>query len=162
MLTIKYFILVFTVFIFQSWTVEFFSLGTVDPDFCIIVILYIAVKDGRLNGVTVGFLMGLIIDLSSGLNLYFCLTPLIYTTTGYFSGFLKGKSTKLNKSYFTIIWISIILAQFLIFSLIVYQEYLIQDPFKFFLKWIFTSLYTLTFLGILQIMFPIYKMAKAE
>ena len=159
MLIIKYFILVFIVFIFQSWSSEFFSLGTIDPDFCVIIILYIAVKDGRLNGVLVGFFMGLIIDLSSGLNQYFGLTPLVYTITGYFCGFLKGQSNRLNKTYFSAAWILIIICQFLIFSLIVYQEYLIQDPLGFVLKWVLTSVYTLTFLGILQVMIPIYKLA---
>ena len=156
---IKYLILVFIVFIFQSWTSEFFSLGTVDPDFCVMVILYIAVRDGRLNGVFVGFFMGLFIDLSSGLNQYFGLTPLIYTITGYFCGFLKGQNNKLNKTYFTAIWILIIVIQFLIFSLVVYQDYLVQDLFNFTIKWMFTSMYTLTFLGILQFIIPIYKIA---
>tara|TARA_B100000131_G_C17798812_1_gene484564 strand:+ start:45 stop:524 length:480 start_codon:yes stop_codon:yes gene_type:complete len=159
MLIIKYFILVFLVFVFQSWTSEFFSLGTIDPDFCVIAILYIAVKDGRLNGVFIGFFMGLVIDLSSGLNQYFGLTPLIYTITGYFCGFLKGQSNKLNKTYFTAIWMSIIIIQFLIFSLIVYQDYLIQDSFNFIFKWILTSMYTLTFIGILQFIIPIHKLA---
>ena len=158
MLIIKYFILVFIVFIFQSWTSEFFSLGTIDPDFCVMVILYIAVRDGRLNGVLVGFFMGLVIDLSSGLNQYFGLTPLIYTITGYFCGYLKGQSNKLNYTYFSVAWICIIICQFLIFSLIVYQDYLVQDPFIFIAKWILTSLYTLTFLGILQVMIPLHRL----
>ena len=159
MLIIKYFIIVSLVFVFQSWTSEFFSLGTIDPDFCIIAILYIAVRDGRLNGIIIGFFMGLIIDLSSGLNQFFGLTPLIYTATGYLSGFLKGKRKRLNKTYFTVAWVLIIICQFLIFSFIVYQDYLIQDPYSFLIKWLATSLYTLVFLGILQIMAPIYKMA---
>tara|TARA_B100000424_G_scaffold191338_1_gene149060 strand:- start:449 stop:928 length:480 start_codon:yes stop_codon:yes gene_type:complete len=159
MLMIKYFLLVFIVFIFQSWTSEFFSLGTIDPDFCVITILYIAIKDGRLNGVLVGFFMGLVIDLSSGLNEYFGLTPLIYTITGYFCGFLKGQNNKMNKTYFSAIWILIIVIQFLIFSLVVYQQYLIQDLFNFTIKWVLTSMYTLTFLGILQFIIPIYKIA---
>lgn len=159
MLMIKYFLLVFIVFIFQSWTSEFFSLGTIDPDFCVITILYIAIKDGRLNGVLVGFFMGLVIDLSSGLNEYFGLTPLIYTITGYFCGFLKGQNNKMNKTYFSAIWILIIIIQFLIFSLVVYQQYLIQDLFNFTIKWVLTSMYTLTFLGILQFIIPIYKIA---
>ena len=159
MLIIKYFVIVFLVFIIQSWTSEFFSLGSIDPDFCVIAILYIAVKDGRLNGVFIGFFMGLLIDLSSGLNQYFGLTPLIYTITGYFCGFLKGQRSRLNKTYFTALWVFIIICQFLIFSLIVYQQYLIQDPFYFLVKWFATSLYTLTFLGILQVVIPIYKLA---
>ena len=156
---IKYSILIFLVFIIQSWTSEFFSLGTIDPDFCIIVILYIAVRDGKLNGVIVGFLMGVIIDLSSGLDQFLGLTSLIYTMTGYFGGFLKGQNSKLNKTYFTAIWVLIIFSQFLVFSLIVYQEHIIQDPYGFIFKWFFTSIYTLVFLGILQIMIPLYKIA---
>ena len=159
MILIKYFIIVFIVFVLQIWASEFFTLGTIDPDFCIIVLTYISIKDGRFTGVLAGFFMGFIIDLSSGSNQFFGLTPLVYTSTGYFCGFLNGQKEKLNKTYFTLIWVSIVLCQFLLFSLIVYQDYLIQDPFIFFIKWIATSLYTLTFLGILQVIIPIYKLS---
>ena len=104
-----------------------------------------------------GFFIGLFIDLSSGTNQFFGLTPLIYTTTGYFCSYLKGKSDKLNTIYFTSIWVSIVLIQFLISSWIVYQFLLIQSPIQFLVKWIATSLYTLIFLGILQIMVPLHK-----
>ena len=159
MILIKYFIIVFIVFVFQIWASEFFTLGTIDPDFCIIVLLYISIKDGSLTGVLTGFLMGLIIDFSSVSNQFFGLTSLVYTSTGYFCGFLNGQNEKLNKTYFKLIWVSIVLCQFLLFSLIVYQDYLIQDTFKFFIKWLATSLYTLTFFGILQVMIPIYKLS---
>ena len=156
---IKYLVIIFVVFVFQVWVSEFFSLGTIDPDFCIIVILYISIKEGRLAGTLIGFFIGLLIDLSSGSNQFFGLTPLIYTTTGYFSGFLDGQYERLNKLYFTFLWVSIILCQFLIFSIVVYQDYLVQDPFNFIVKWLATSLYTLTFLGILQVIIPIYKLS---
>ena len=103
------------------------------------------------------FTIGLFIDLSSGTNQFFGLTPLVYTTTGYFSSFLKGENIRLNKIYFTSIWVGIILVQFLIFALIVYQQLLIQNPYMFLLKWLFTTLYTLVFLGILQTILPLYK-----
>ncbi len=154
---IKYTIIIFLTFIFQSWSAEFFTLGTVDPDFCVIVLLYISIKNGGVIGTLFGFFIGLFIDLSSGTNQFFGLTPLIYTTTGYFCSFLKGENQRLNKIYFTSIWVIILLIQFLIFSLIVYQNILIQSPIQFFVKWLATSLYTLVFLGILQIMAPIYK-----
>jgi len=159
MILIKYSIIVFIVFVFQIWASEFFTLGTIDPDFCIIVLTYISIKDGKFVGILFGFFMGLIIDLSSGSNQFFGLTPLVYASTGYFCGFLNGKNKKLNKTYFTLIWVSIVLCQFLLFSLVAYQDYLIQDPFIFFIKWIATSLYTLTFLGILQVIIPIYKLS---
>ena len=154
----KYTFIMFSTFILQSWSAEFFTLGTIDPDFCVIVLLYISIKNGGVVGTLFGFLIGLFIDLSSGTNQFFGLTPLVYTATGYFCSFLKIEKNKLNKIYFTFIWVSIILLQFLIFSLIVYQYLLIQNPIQFMVKWLATSLYTLVFLGILQIMLPLHKL----
>ena len=154
---LKYTIIIFLTFIFQSWSAEFFSLGTIDPDFCIIVLLYISIKDGGVTGTLFGFFIGLFIDLSSGTNQFFGITPLIYSTTGYFCSYLKGENEKLNKIYFTSIWVIIVLTQFLIFCLIVYQHLLIQSPQQFLLKWLATSLYTLIFLGIFQIIAPLHK-----
>ena len=154
---LKYTIIIFLTFVFQSWSAEFFSLGTIDPDFCIIVLLYISIKDGGVTGTLFGFFIGLFIDLSSGTNQFFGLTPLIYSTTGYFCSYLKGENEKLNKIYFTSIWVIIVLIQFLIFSLIVYQYLLIQSPTQFLVKWLATSLYTLIFLGIFQIIAPLHK-----
>tara|TARA_B110000438_G_scaffold299487_1_gene349756 strand:+ start:596 stop:1075 length:480 start_codon:yes stop_codon:yes gene_type:complete len=159
MILIKYLVIVIFVFVFQLWASEFFSLGTIDPDFCVIIILYISIKEGRLVGTLTGFFIGLLIDLSSGSNQFFGLTPLIYTTTGYLSGFLNNQNDKLNKIYFTFLWVAIILCQFLVFSLVFYQGYLVQDPIYFMVKWLGTSLYTLTFLGILQFIIPIYRLS---
>ena len=158
MVFLKYLLIILLTFVFQVWSSEFFSLGTIDPDFCIIVLLYISIKDGSLVGILFGFFIGLFIDLGSGPNQFFGLTPLIYSSTGYLSGFLCSSSDRLSKAYFTILWVIIIIGQFLIFTLVVYQDYLIQDPISFFLKWLTTSLYTLIFLGILQIMMPLHKM----
>ena len=158
MIVFRYIIIIFITFLFQSWTSEFFSLGTIDPDFCLIVLVYISIRNGGLVGTLFGFFIGLFIDLSSGTNQFFGLTPLVYTITGYLSAFLKGKNEKLNKLYFSSLWIFIILCQFLIFSLIVYQQLLVQEPTQFIIKWLATSLYTLVFLGILQIMIPLYKL----
>ena len=160
MIVFKYSIIIFVTFLFQMWTSEFFTLGTIDPDFCLIVLLYISIRDGGLVGILFGFFIGLFIDLSSGTNQFFGLTPLIYTTTGYFSSFLKGENDRLNKLYFTSLWIIIILCQFLIFSLIVYQQLLVESPVQFLIKWLATSLYTLLFAGILQFMIPIYKISR--
>ena len=154
---LRYIFIIFLSFIFQAWSSEFFSLGTIDPDFCVIILLYISIKDGGLVGTLFGFFVGLMIDFSSGTNQFFGLTPLIYSTTGYFSSFLKGENIRLNKIYFTSVWVIILLIQFLIFTLIVYQQLLIQDPLLFLIKWLATSLYTLIFVGILQIIVPLYK-----
>ena len=78
MIILKYLIIIFVTFLLQMWTSEFFSLGTIDPDFCLIVLLYISIRDGGLVGTLFGFFIGLFIDLSSGTNQFFGLTPLIY------------------------------------------------------------------------------------
>ena len=157
MIFFKYTLILFMTFILQAWSSEFFSVGTIDPDFCVIVLLYISIKNGGVIGTLFGFFIGLIIDLSSGTNQFFGLTPLVYTMTGYFSSFLKEENIRLNKIYFTSIWVAILLIQFLIFSLIVYQQLLIQSPSMFLIKWLATSLYTLVFVGILQVIIPLYK-----
>ena len=157
MIFLKYILILLATFIVQAWSSEFFSIGTIDPDFCVIVLIYISVKNGGVVGTIFGFTIGLFIDLSSGTNQFFGLTPLVYTITGYFSSFLKEENIRLNKIYFTSIWVGIILVQFLIFALIVYQQLLIQSPYMFIIKWLSTSLYTLVFLGILQIILPLYK-----
>ena len=157
MIFIKYATLLIATFIFQAWSSEFFSIGTIDPDFCVIILLYISIKNGGIIGTLFGFFIGLFIDLSSGTNHYFGLTPLVYTMTGYFSSFLKEENLRLNKIYFTSIWVAILLVQFLIFCLIVYQQLLIQSPAMFLVKWLATSFYTLVFLGILQVITPLYK-----
>ncbi len=158
MIVFQYIIIMFATFLFQSWTSEFFSLGTIDPDFCLIVLLYISIRNGGFVGTLFGFFIGLFIDLSSGTNQFFGLTPLVYTIAGYFSSFLKGQNEKLNKLYFSLLWIFIVLCQFLIFSLIVYQQLLVEEPTQFLIKWLATSLYTLLFMGILQVMVPLYKL----
>ena len=157
MIFLKYTLTLLLTFILQAWSSEFFSVGTIDPDFCVIVLLYISIKNGGVIGTLFGFFIGLFIDLSSGTNQFFGLTPLVYTMTGYFSSFLKEENIRLNKIYFTSIWVAILLIQFLIFSLIVYQQLLIQSPSMFLIKWLATSLYTLVFVGILQVIIPLYK-----
>ena len=157
MIFFKYTLIILITFIFQAWSSEFFSIGTIDPDFCVIILIYISIKNGGMVGTLFGFFIGLFIDLSSGTNQFFGLTPLVYTMTGYFSSFLKEENLRLNKIHFTFIWISILLIQFLIFSLIVYQQLLIQNPYLFIIKWLATSFYTLVFIGILQVITPLHK-----
>jgi len=158
MIIIKYTILIIITFIFQIWVSEFFSIVNIHPDFSIIVILYISVKSGRLVGLSFGFIIGLLIDISSS-SAFLGLTPLTYTSVGYFCGFLDGKYGKLNKLHFTLIWVSIVFLQFFIFSIVYHQNLLINNLDDFIVKWMFMSLYTLVFLAIMQIIIPLHKLS---
>jgi rod shape-determining protein MreD len=101
------------VWIIQLLFVDLLSIGTVRPDFPLIIILYFSVKQGRFAGVLSGFLFGLLIDLS-GSAMFFGLSSLTYTIVGYISGNLKGVYNKISPILFTTSWVLVVFFQFLI------------------------------------------------
>ena len=88
------------------------SISSVRPDFCAILILYWSLIYGRTFGICSGFLFGLIIDLSAS-GIFFGLSPLTYTITGYLGGGLNINSTRLNPFYTSLTWIVILFFHFL-------------------------------------------------
>ena len=144
------------VWIIQLTIADLFTIDTIRPDFIGILIVYWAVKYGRFLGTLSGLILGIIVDLS-GSALFFGLSPLIYTFTGYLSGNLNGMYTKMNPLIYNFSWISILLIHFLIFCTIHYQEILIVDIDLFFGKWIGTSIYTISFMAILQFIVPLRR-----
>ena len=147
----------FLVWIIQLTIADLFTIDTIRPDFIGILIVYWAVKHGRFLGTLSGLIFGIIFDLS-GTALFFGLSPLIYTTTGYLSGNLNGMYTKMNPLIYNFSWVSILLLHFLIFCTIHYQEILIVDINLFFGKWIGTSIYTISFMAILQFIVPLSRL----
>ena len=145
------------VWIIQLTIADLFTIDTIRPDFIGILIVYWAVKYGRFLGTLSGFILGIVVDLS-GSALFFGLSPLIYTFTGYLSGNLNGMYTKMNPLIYNFSWISILLIHFLIFCTIHYQEILIVDIDLFFGKWIGTSIYTISFMAILQFIVPLSRL----
>ena len=144
----------FLVWIIQLTIADLFTIDTIRPDFIGILIVYWAVKYGRFLGTLSGLIFGIIFDLS-GSALFFGLSPLIYTTTGYLSGNLNGMYTKINPLIYNFSWVTILLLHFLIFCTVHYQEILIVDIDLFFGKWIGTSIYTISFMVILQFIVPL-------
>lgn len=140
----------------QLLLADFLSIGTIRPDFLVILVLYWSIKYGRTTGTIAGFLIGLLIDLS-GTASYFGLSPLIYSVTGYLGGYLMGTYSRLNPIYFSISWIAILIFQFLIFCVFQYQDIWIINPQLFWVKWFGTTIYTLSFAGILQVIYPLHK-----
>ena len=140
----------------QLLLVDFLSIGTIRPDLLVILVLYWSIKYGRTIGIIAGFLIGLLIDFS-GTASYFGLSPLIYSVTGYLGGYLKGTYSRLNPIYFSISWVAILIFQFLIYCVVQYQDILITNPQLFWAKWLGTTIYTLSFAGILQVIYPLHK-----
>ena len=102
--------------------------------------------------------VGSLVDLS-GTATFFGLTPLIYSVTGYLGGNLAGSYSKINPFYFSITWITILAFQFLIFCGVQYQDLWFINWHLFFGKWLGTTLYTLSFAGILQFIYPLHRVA---
>ena len=140
----------------QLLLVDFLSIGTIRPDLLVILVLYWSIKYGRTIGIIAGFLIGLLIDFS-GTASYFGLSPLIYSVTGYLGGYLKGTYSRLNPIYFSISWVAILIFQFLIYCVVQYQDILMTNPQLFWAKWLGTTIYTLSFAGILQVIYPLHK-----
>ena len=80
-----------------------------------------------------------------------------YSTTGYLSGNLKGLYSKINPFFFNFLWVSIFLLQFFIFCIVNYQEILIIDLNLFLGKWLGTSIYTISFMVIIQFIYPLNR-----
>ena len=144
------------VWIIQLIFADILSINDVRPDFIVLLVLYWAIKYGRFIGVVSGTLIGFIVDLS-GTATFFGLSPLIYSITGYLSGNLNGTHTKLNPVYFSFFWITILCFQFLVFCSIQYQDLWVLNKKLFFGKWVGTCIYTISFAGIIQLIYPLHR-----
>lgn len=157
----KFILTLLAVFFLQFYLSEFMSINMIRPDFMSIFILYTAIKFGRFYGVIAGFILGLLSDLA-GVGSYFGLSSLTYSITGYLAGFLKDKYNRLIPLYFHLIWVGVILLQFLIYSFIRYQYLYETDMITFMEKWILTMGYTMGFILILQLIIPFRVYYRAE
>ena len=135
---------------------DFFEINNIRPDFLVIVILYWSIKFGRTLGIVSGFFIGLLADLA-GTATFFGLSSLTYSVTGYLSGNLKGLFNKVNPFLFTLFWISIIFIQAFIFCVFHNQNLLSMDIKSFYEIFMGTGFYTVSFIIILQMIYPIHK-----
>ena len=149
------------VWIIQILFVDLLSIGTVRPDFPLILILYLSVKHGRFTGVLSGFIFGLLIDLS-GSAMFFGLSSLTYTISGYIFGNLKGVYNKVSPILFTTSWVLVVFFHFFIFCLVQYQELWVINNSLFWSKWFGTSIYSLSFLILFQFLFPLNKKTNVK
>ncbi|MFL2983755.1 MAG: rod shape-determining protein MreD [Candidatus Neomarinimicrobiota bacterium] len=140
---------------------DFLSINTIKPDFCVILILYWSIINGRTFGIISGFLFGLLIDFS-GSGLLFGLSPLAYSITGYLIGSLSKNYSRFNSFYFFTFWIIILFFHFFIFCSVTYQGIWEIDRQLFWGKFFGTSIYTLSFAGILQFILPLDNFIDAK
>ena len=143
------------VLFFQILFVESLAINAIRPDFLVLFIIYITISNGRLIGLTMGFTIGLISDLS-GVGSYFGLSPLSLSITAYLSGFLYLKYE------FHSIWIIILILHFYIITYFRFQSVFLSSKTEFFVIWIMTFGYTFIFFIIMQYFFPLREASHVK
>ena len=149
------------VWLSQLLFIDLFAIGTIRPDFLLILVIYFSISNGRFIGTALGFLLGLLIDIS-GAAIFFGLSLLTYTITGYLAGNLKGLYNNISPIYFMIFWILILFFHFFIFCIVVYQDIWVINKSMFLAKWIGTSGFTILFIVILQFFYPFNKLKNVK
>ena len=152
--------LLIIVFIIQFLLSDILTIQYYRPDFMVIYILYFGLYFGPFYGVLGGFFIGLLVDITPMVS-YFGISPLTYSLTGFFSGYLQNRYNRVSPFVYHSLWIILIAFHFLIFSYIKYQLLFEIDKVLFIFRWISSFLYTLFFLLILQYFFPIKELKNA-
>ncbi len=86
-------ILIFVVVILaQIFLAEYLDVGTIRPDFLLILLIYYSARKGRINGILLGFVAGFAQDLTSSLTVLGANT-LSKSIVGFTTGTLNGTET---------------------------------------------------------------------
>ena len=157
----KFALITLIVLFFQILFVESLTINAIRPDFLVLFIIYITISNGRLIGLTMGFTIGLISDLS-GVGSYFGLSPLSLSITAYLSGFLYLKYERLFPYVFHSIWIIILILHFYIITYFRFQSVFLSSKTEFFVIWIMTFGYTFIFFIIMQYFFPLREASHVK
>jgi rod shape-determining protein MreD len=148
-------------FILQFYLSEFMTIRSIRPDFLLIFIVYVSFQYGSFAGVIAGFSLGLLEDLS-GVGSMFGLAPLTKSITGFLVGKLQGQHSRMNPLYFHATWIGIIFFHFVFYIYFRFQTLYETSSEQFFLTWLFSSVYTLALLGLMQVVKPIGEIRPLE
>ncbi|MFQ6673715.1 MAG: rod shape-determining protein MreD [Fidelibacterota bacterium] len=142
------------VLLLQLFLSEYLTVQRIRPDFLLIFVIYIAVREGSLTGVIYGFVLGLMEDFLSAGSLL-GLAPLTKSLTGFLMGRLQGKFAKMNPLVFHSLWIALVLFHFVFYVYIRLQDLYETSQPLFWKTWTFTVLYTLVFMAIFQVIVPL-------
>jgi rod shape-determining protein MreD len=97
------------------------TIQSIKPDFILILVLFVAIMQGRIYGQLFGFGIGLVVD-SIGIGSFLGLSALSKTIAGFIAGYLKKKRNRLNKFAYYSIACFIVLVHFIIFYLINFKN----------------------------------------
>jgi len=96
---LKYFLTAIVLFLIQKTFIPLISVEMVTPDLPILLIVFIAVKRGQLDGMISGFTYGLMIDIFS--SSFLGLNSLSYLIAGFIAGYFyeENRAKEIYQSY---------------------------------------------------------------
>jgi rod shape-determining protein MreD len=103
--------------VFGSWL----TICGIKPDFVLILVLFMAILNGRVFGQLFGFGMGLLMDII-GMGSFMGLSALSKTVAGFLAGYFKNHRNRINRLTFYGLNLLIIFIQFTIVYLINFKS----------------------------------------
>jgi len=140
----------------QIFLAEYLTIRGIRPDFLLIFIIYIAMRNGSMMAIIYGFVFGFIEDTVSAGSV-FGLAPLTKSITGFLIGRFQGKFQKMSPLVFHFGWISVLLFHFFFYVYIRFQSVFESSQPEFWITWTATVVYTFVFIGIMQVIIPLNK-----
>lgn len=157
---IKYFAIIAVLILIQKtfiWLISLSSLN-ITPDLVLIVVVFIAISEGRIFGSITGFIAGITIDLISGS--FLGLMALSYSIMGFVAGTFNTESDKnLSKvNFLVIVFLCSVVSNFIYY--VIYFQGLSLNFFEIFSKYVLTTSTYTTIVSIIYIIFPAKKVLK--
>ena len=142
------------IILFELFILDFITINNIRPDFLLIYVLYISLIYGRLKGLLSGFLLGILEDFISG-TLFFGLSALTKTISGFLFGNLSGKFRKINPIFYFGYVLCVIGFNFFIYFYVSNQNVFTNQKGLFFNIYFYAFFYTLIFFFIINYIKPI-------
>ena len=144
------------VFLVQFFLSEYLTIQRIRPDFLLIYVMYVALRNGSTQGVIYGFALGIFEDFISA-GTHHGLAPLTKSITGFLIGRLRGKFSRMNPFVFHLAWVAVALLHFVVYIYVSYQSVYEISQLLFWQTWILMAAYTFVFIGIMQIILPFHR-----
>jgi rod shape-determining protein MreD len=90
--TVGYILVSLLLLTLSTTLLKFLSISEIVPDILLVWIVYIAIREGQIAGMTAGFLLGLSIDLLSGPDGMTGLSALTKTVAGFLAGYFYNEN----------------------------------------------------------------------
>lgn len=87
-----YVLLSLLLILFSTTVLRFLAVSDILPDLLLVWIVYIAIREGQIPGMTAGFLIGLLLDLVSGPDGMLGLHALCKSIAGFLAGYFYNEN----------------------------------------------------------------------